>query len=214
MRRPGVSIRAAAMLALALAPLATAAASDDAAPVKAAFKTYQSALLKQDGAAAAAIVDRGTVDYYQRTRDLAVSGKPDHVKKLPVLDKLIVLRMRLQVPLAQLKAMDGKRALAFGVTQGWIGSEVAKAEAGAIEITGDRASLTFVVGGKPTPVKLGLRREAGGWRVDLVSLFRLSDAVIRKRQEDSGKSEDDFIFALLEQLAGKPVPPTIWNPPR
>jgi hypothetical protein len=37
--------------------------ADDPAAVKAVFKAYQKALLKRDGAAAAAVVDRGTVDY-------------------------------------------------------------------------------------------------------------------------------------------------------
>jgi hypothetical protein len=204
------------LLAVAAAGLAigapAAAHADDAAAVKSAFKAYQQALLKKDGARAAAVVDRGTIDYYQRVRDLAVGGKAADVKKLPLLDKLMVVRMRHQVPPAQLKAMDGKAALAFGVDQGWIGDNVAKVTAGPVDITDNRASLTFVVGGKPTPVKLGLVREAGAWRIDLVSLFQLSGAAFKQRQQESGKSEDDFVVGLVEELSGKPVPAKIWNP--
>jgi hypothetical protein len=207
---------AAAVAALALASSAAAARAggDDAKAVKSTFKAYQNALLKKDGPGAAAVVDRGTIAYYQRVRDLAVSGKPDEVKKLPILDKLMVVRMRHQVPLAQLKAMDGKAALAFGVSQGWVGDNVAKVEAGPVEVTGDRATVTFMVGGKPTPVKLALQREGGAWRIDLVSLFALSSGAFKNRQAESGKSEDDFVLELVGQLAAKPVPATIWNPPR
>jgi hypothetical protein len=214
--RPGTPGRiAAVVVALAIAlPAAAAPAGDDAKAVKSTFKAYQTALVKRDGAGAAAVVDRGTIAYYQRVRDLAVAGKADEVKKLPLLDKLMVVRMRHQVPLAQLKAMDGKAAFAFGVSQGWVGDNVAKVGAGPVEIKGDRASLTFMVGGEPTPAKLGFQREGNAWRVDLVSLFQLSGAGFKKHQEESEKSEDDFILELIGQLAGKPVPATIWNPPR
>jgi hypothetical protein len=204
----------AAAVAFSIAAPARAIAGDDVGAVKAAFKSYQSALLEKNGARCVAVVDRGTVDYYQRMHDLAVGGKADDVKKLAILDKLMVLRMRHQIPLADLKRMDGRAMLAHGVTQGWVGSNVAKVEPGAVEITGDRASLVFVVDGKPTPVKIGLRREGGAWRIDLLSLFQLSGGAFRERQKKSGQSEDDFVVSLVEQLVGKPVPPTIWNPPR
>ena len=206
---------AAAIVTLAItSPAAAAPAGGDAKAVKATFKAYQTALLKRDGARAAAVMNRGTLDYYQRMRDLAVTGKADQVKKLPMLDKLMVIRMRHQIPLAQLEAMDGKAAFAYGVSKGWVGDNVAKVGAGPVEITGDRASLTFMVGGEPTPAKLALQREDGAWRIDLVSLFELSGAGFKRLQEESGKSEDDFILELIGQLTAKPAPATIWNPPR
>jgi hypothetical protein len=215
---PPLALNVAAALALAIAATPAARAGDDVEAVKSAvrstFKAYQQALLKRDGPAAAAVVDRGTIDYYQRMRDLAVGGKAEVVKKLALLDKLMVIRMRHQIPLARLKAMDGKAALAHAVTQGWVGDDVAKVEAGEVEITGERATVAFVVEGKPTPIKLGLWREPAGWRVDLVSLFRLGGAVFRQQQEASGKSEDDFVLTLVRRLSGKRVPATIWNPPR
>jgi len=210
-----IQVTAALVLALAVAsPIAAAPAGGDVKAVKATFKTYQSALLKRNGAGAAAVMNRGTITYYQRMRDLAVAGKPDEVKKLPLLDKLMVLRMRHQIPLAQLQAMDGKAAFGHGVSQGWVGDSVAKVGAGPVEITGDRASLTFMVGGKPTPAKLALDREDGAWRIDLVSLFELSGAGFKNLHAESGKSEDEFILELVQQVSGKPVPATIWNPPR
>jgi hypothetical protein len=215
-----VAMTAAALLAVAAAaapPAAAAAAAaavdDDAAAVR-SVEAYQAALVKRDGPAAAALVDRGTVDYYQRMRDLAVSGPAHMIKPLGLLDKLMVIRMRHQIPLAKLKVMDGRTALAFAVTQGWVGDDVAKVEAGAVAITGARASVSFVVGGQPTPIKLGLWRENTGWRIDLVSLFRMSEAVFRQQQQTSGKSEDDFVLMLVRRLSHKPVRATIWNPPR
>jgi hypothetical protein len=187
----------------------------DAEDVRAAFDVYRAALLKNDGDACAAVVDRGTIAYYQRMRNLAVRGTSLQVRKLPIMDKLIVLRMRHQVPLARLEAMDGRAALAHGVTEGWIGKEsVGNASLGAVEVRGTRAAAVFVVEGKPTPFKIRARREPGGWRIDLRSLFEPAEAAFASLREASGRPEDDFIVDLVERLSNKPVPATIWDPPR
>ena len=205
----------AASAAVMLVAAAPARAASDAAQIKATFKAYKRSLLKKDGAACAAVVDSGTIDYYQRMRDLAVSGAAAEVKKLSLLDKLMVGRMRLQIPVAELKAMDGRGALAHGVAQGWIGKDgAAVAELGAIDVDGDQASASFVIEGKKTPIKISLRREKGAWRVDLRSLFKMAEGAFSMMQKDSGKNADDFIVELLEQVSGGPVPPTIWDPPR
>jgi hypothetical protein len=94
-----------------------------------------------------------------------------------------------------------------------VGEKVPHFDAGTVEITGERASVAFVIGGEETPVKLGLWRENGAWRVDLVSLFRLSNTAMREQQQESGKSEDDYVLMLVRQVSRKPVRATIWNPP-
>jgi len=207
-------IAAALGVALVSVDTGATAGADDAAAVKAAFKTYQAALLKKDGARAAAGVDRGTIDYFQRMRDLAVAGKASELQKAPIMDKLMVVRIRHQVPAAEVKRMNGAGLFAYGVVQGWIGKEVANVEVGAIEVKGDRASAALMVGNKVSPTRMGLRREAGAWRVDLTSVFATANTGFKKAQEESGMSEDNFIFKIVETLSGEPVPPTIWNPPK
>jgi hypothetical protein len=184
------------------------------AAILSAFKAYQAALLKKDGPRCATLVDRATIDYYQRMRDLAVKGSAADVRKLGLMDKLVVVRMRHQVPIAQLKPMDGAGALAYAVVQGWIGDKVAGAEFGAIEVDGATASGAFMVDGHPTPTRMQLHREKGAWRISLVSVFPASNFLFGKMQRESGLSEDDFVIATVGKLAGKPVPDTIWNPPR
>ena len=45
-------------------------------------------------------------------------------------------------------------------------------------------------------------------RAFMSAYVRTLDAFI----EDSGQTEDDFLFDILESVSGKPVPDTIWEP--
>jgi hypothetical protein len=190
------------------------ATSPERAAIQSAFKAYQAALLEKNGGRCAALVDSATITYYQRMRDLAVTGRAAEIRKLGLLDKVMIVRVRHQVPLAELKGMDGRGMFAYAVSQGWIGDKVAKAQIGAIDVNGDLASGAFMVDGQPTPTRIGLRFERGAWRIDVLSLFPAATFLFRQRQKESGMSEDYFVLAAVGALVGKPVPPTIWDPPK
>ena len=147
-------------------------------------------------------------------RDLAVTGRAAEIKKLGVMDKMMIVRVRHQVPFAELKGMDGRAMFAYAVTQGWIGDKVAKAQIGAIDVNGDLASGAFMVDGQPTPTRIGLRFERSAWRINVLSLFPAANVLFQRSQKESGMSEDYFVRAAVGAVAGKPVPPTIWDPPR
>jgi len=204
----------AAALALTPSPDAGARApnAEATAAVLSAFKAYQAALLRKDGPACARLVDSATLAYYQRMRDLALTGGAAEIKKLPMLDKVMIVRMRHQVPVAEIKQMDGGRMLGYGVSQGWIGDKGAQAVFGDIDVNGDVASGAFMIDGKPTSTRMGLRNERGAWRINLLSVFPASNFLFKKLQKESGKPEDDFVLSLVGTLAGTPVPDTIWNP--
>ena len=107
-----------AALGLTVAP--DAGARDGEAPVTAAFKAYQAALLAKDGPRAAATLARPTIAYYQRMRDVALSGKAAEIKKLTVGDKLTILRLRVEFSAAELNASTGRASLpTASSTAGW-----------------------------------------------------------------------------------------------
>jgi hypothetical protein len=118
------------------------------------------------------------------------------------------------MPIAEMRRSDGRGVLAYAVKQGWVGGRVGNVEPGNVDITGGRATVVFVVDGTPTPAKLGLNREGGKWLIDLVGLIQMSNAVFRQRQEESGKSEDEYLTSMLQTLSKRPVPATIWDPPQ
>jgi hypothetical protein len=110
--------------------------------------------------------------------------------------------------------MNSSGLFVYSVVHGLIGKDVTSADLGMIEVKGDRASGVLSAGGKTLPTRMELKREAGAWRIDLVSLFPPVNAALKKAREESGLSENDFILKFAETISGKPVPGTIWNPPR
>jgi len=193
---------------------ARAADRDGEAAVAAAFKAYQAALLAKNGPRAAATLARPTVAYYQRMRDLAMSGKAADIKKLTIGDKLTILRLRVEFSAPELKRLDGAGVIAYSVQHGWVGDEVARVGVGAVVIDGERATIAALADGKPSADRFPMVRENGAWRLDLVPLMAGANAYFKKAAAESGMSEDDFVLMILERMSDRPVSPAIWNPPK
>jgi hypothetical protein len=206
-----------ATIALALALSAPPAAPAGDAAVREAYDRYAKALLAKDGRAAAAAVDRATIAYYGRVRDLALDGDATTVRKAPAVDKIVILRLRHQVGREAVERMDGAGVLAFGVENGWIDAgSVRNAKLGAVRVEGDSASGDLEVGGRVAPREFAwqFRREDGAWRISLVPTLRNAEPVLRQAAKQSGLDEDDFVLAVLEKVSDRPVPATIWDPLR
>jgi len=81
-------------------------------------------------------------------------------------------------------------------------------------IDGEHATIAGLADGKPSADRLTMVRESGAWRLDLVPLMVGANAYFKKAAADSGMSEDDFVLMIVERMADRPVPQTIWNPPK
>lgn len=193
---------------------ATALASGADSPA-AAFERYRQALLAKDGRAATATLDAESVAYYERMRKLALHGAPAAVKALPLIDRISVLRMRHEVGRARLEQMDGAALITYAVDHGWVSeSSVRQAKVGKVVVKGNSATGRIVVGDQVAPPEFSWRfhREAGVWKFNLVSLFRLGEGAVRETARQSGGTEDEFAFAILEKLSGKALSEDIWQP--
>lgn len=201
-------------LALGLALAAQPAVVGDP---RQAFQRYREALLAKDGPAAAAAVDRETLAYYARMRDLALAGDAGTIRRLPVVDKLIVVRLRHEVGRATVERMDGAGLFAFGVERGWIDpASVRNAVVGSIRVDGDSATGEMKIDGRTAPPSVAWRfkREGGSWRFCLMPLVKLAEPSFRKVVEQSGLDENVFVLAVVGKVSGRPVPDGIWAPLR
>jgi hypothetical protein len=192
-----------------------ASAAEEPAAVKAAFGEYKKALLAGHGAAAAQVVDRDTIAYYARMKELALGARADVVKRQSLFDRMMIVMLRHRMSPQKLRQLAPEKLFAHGVEQGWIGKEgVAELEVGDIQIDGAQATAVVVRGGQRTPLKFLFQKEQGKWLINLRNLMNAANhafALIAKQQQ---VSEDELILSLTEQATGKKVRADVWDPPR
>ena len=181
--------------------------------IRATFAGYIKMLKERKGSAAANYVDQNTLAYYARMHHLALHGTERQVRALPLMGRIIVLRTRHQVPLAQLQKMNRAQFFAHGVKMDWMDSARASTlSPGIVEVNGRRATVYILQNGKPTPITFTFRKESGWeWRIDLTSFFALGNAAL-KTVISKDQTEDQFIFDLLKTVSGRQPSPDIWKP--
>lgn len=195
-------------------PGSPAGSENEGAAVVAAFDDYKSALIAQDGEAAAGIAADPTLDYYDEMRALALTATRREVKRLRLGDQLFALGLRHFLPPARLQKMDGFKVFEYSVDEGMISENaVSKMEATDADVSGDRALLSIEIGGKPAPFTFVFVREDGSWKIDMTELLKASDAGFQSLADQSGKSDDAFLMQLLTSMSGTRPSKDIWKPP-
>ena len=197
------------------APVAAVDAAPDAgAGVRAAFASYKAAAVGGDGAGAASFVDRTTVAYYDEALRRARRAPEAEVRGLSLVDRLVVLSIRQRIPVAMLRGLDGRRLVASGVREGWIGRQGTEhMELGEVSVKGDVAAAPVLVDGRPSEFAFRFRREPAGWRLDLTSVHPATERALEAAIAQSGVEADRFMETALQQATGRPVDPSIWSPP-
>ena len=180
--------------------------------IRAVFIGYRKALLDKNGAAAANFVDGNTMEYYRQIKHQALYAPEPRVRELALMDKLMVLRIRHEIPARTLLSMDTKRFFALGVDRGWIGADsVRKVAIGKIEVQGKRATAQLVQSGAPAPFKFSFNKESRGWKLDLTAMFPIARLAF-KSMVPKDQAEDQFALDLLESLSGKKPNLSLWRP--
>jgi hypothetical protein len=184
------------------------------APIRATFEAYRSALLARDGEGAVPHVSQSVLEYYGYVRDLALYASAAEVRARPLSDQLFVLLLRHRIPSARLRGMTGREVFAHGVAQGWISDEQTRTQqVGRIGVTGNMASAELLVGGRRSPVVLHFVRQEGAWKWDMLGIVQWMDTALRSVAESAGVTPEELLLQLTERVAGRRVPPNIWNPP-
>jgi hypothetical protein len=206
MNRPLVC---AVVLGLHLASSGWAAAPE--AQVRATFERYAKALRGHDGTAAARELDSNTVAYYASLRTAALSA-PD-VHGLPAPDRILVLRMRLELTPDQLSSFDGRALAAHAIHERWAGEPLAGISLGAIKIDGTDARAELVLNGHPRSAPLVFHLEKAGWKIDLTTDHERLNASFAALAHGAHLSEDELILKMLKETrGGQSVPDRAWRP--
>lgn len=185
---------------------------DDVAAINKCYDDYFAALKAGEGEKAADLVDSNTLAHFDRMLQLARSADSATVSGLDVMDKLTVLSMRSQVPVEELRDLDAKGALARSASQGMMASDGPDGlSLGTVTVTGDEASAPLKMYGFPTPATFTFKREQGGWRIDLTTLFDMTRQALGK-MGSTNEATDQAVLELLKENLGEDPPAGVWHP--
>jgi hypothetical protein len=177
-----------------------------------AFENYKSSILEDRGEEAVKYVDSRTIEYYGDILELVKTADSTKISSLSLLDKLMVFSVRHRTSKENILSFDGKQLLVYAIKSGMVGkSSVANNSLGDVLVDNDFAKAQFVNNGKATPFYFHFYKEQQQWKMDLTSIFDISNMAFSKVREQSGQAENEYLFTLLEMITGKKVGPEIWQ---
>ncbi len=188
--------------------------SANADEVSAAFQKYKTAILASDAESAHQMIDENTKIYYKELLKIILYADETQSKTMPPLAKIALIQGRHLIPNDKLTLMNEESYFKYAVEHGWIGkNSVSDMQITDISVNQDTATSKISKGNKTAPFGFMFRNESGVWKIDLTSVLPVSDQAIKQVIQNSGKNENEYIFAIIEKLSGKKVQPSIWKPP-
>ena len=181
--------------------------------VKVSFDSYKQAILNDRGEEAVQFVDSRTINYYGDVLEKVKHADSATVNALPLMDKVMVFSVRHRATKEDILSFDGKGLLVYAIKSGMVGkNSVVNSSIGDVTVEGTFAKGQYVSNGNKAPFNFNFYKEDNAWKVDLTSIFPTTNMVFRKLVEESGQTENEFLFSILERLTGKAPGDEIWIP--
>lgn len=181
--------------------------------VKEAFNSYKSSILNDKGEDAVNYVDTNTIKYYEKVLELVKNADRKEISSLSLLDKLMVVLIRHTINKEDIFSFDGRKLLVYAIENGMVGKDsVMNNSIGKVSIDENFAKGEMLVNGKKSSIYFHFYKESGAWKVDLTSIFDISNTAFKKMVEESGQTENDFIFLIIKSSNGKKPNSNIWEP--
>jgi hypothetical protein len=189
------------------------AQTDEPAAVRTSFNNYKNAILNDKGEEAVLYVNEKTITYYGEMLEKVKTSDSTEVEALNLLDKLMVFVIRHRTSKQDIMSFDGKSLLVYAIKNGMVGKgSVMNNSIGDVKVDGTFAKGAFVSNGQVTPLFFDFNKENNKWKVDLTSVLPASTMAFQKMVDDSGKTENEFLFSILEMLTGRKPGAEIWVP--
>ncbi|EYF04863.1 hypothetical protein [Chondromyces apiculatus] len=188
--------------------------AQDKEAARALFVRYRDAIANRKGTEAVGVVSAKTIAYFEATRVGALKMSAAELRTQPLMDRLMILILRGRIPRADLERWTGKDLFAVAVDNGWVGDNVSTVEPAEIRINGDEALIGVKAGTEALPAGSGFQaqREAGGWKLDVMSIRDLAEPALEAQLREVDPDLDRAMMALLSVLLKKKVDESIYEP--
>lgn len=183
--------------------------------IKNCYAGYKKSLLDGDGKTTVEYVNKAGIDYYSAILDYVMEADSERVASLPLIDKLMVLSLRMRTSDKKLREMKtGEDLFIYGVNRRFIGNEGVRAsELGEIILHPDRATAKVLRNGQEIPMQFKFLKEDGKWKFDVKYMlvntgYGLQQVIVQK-----GISEEEYVKELLTNInMSSDIPADIWEP--
>lgn len=185
------------------------------AKIRACFEAYKNSILIDLGETAARYVSTRTIQFYDSMAILARTADSLQVDSLSIIDKLTVLTLRARTPNELLFSYEGRGVFVFAINSGMVGKDdVRNNDIGKIYLDSTFARAMMMVNGVESPLAMHFHLEEGEWKMDLTSLFPITNTALEEVIEDGEMTENEFLeFVIAYALKGKEPFHEIWAIP-
>ncbi len=178
------------------------------------FEQYRTAILVGDGETAVQYLNQASINYYDDMLKDALYLKESEFEERTILDKLMILRLRMNFTAKELKKMNGRQLIVYSIQKGWIGkSSVINIEISEeIKIKGDWATIEVMQNGQSSGLNFIFQKENDIWKLDIKEIFKISNMTLAYLVKQSDYTEKEFIEMVLENTDNKKVSKSYYKP--
>lgn len=186
--------------------------------IKNSFRELKSCLLA-GSREAADWVSRSTIYHYKYLKQHALFSERAALRELLFADRLIALRLRVEIPSELLLDMDEREVFSWGVRNGLVNKDgVAREDIRSVVLLSDHlASATLVRDERRGPAAFSRIRfllEDGRWRLDLKDTLVHANLYFEGVHETwDPEAEDSYLLEALSRLSGRRIAESVWVPP-
>ena len=178
------------------------------------FEQYRTAILAEDGETAVQYLNQASINYYDDMLKDALYLKESEFEERTILDKLMILRLRMNFTAKELKKMNGRELIVYSIQKGWIGkSSVINIEISEeTKIKGDWATIEVMQNGQGSGLNFIFQKENDIWKLDIKEIFKISNMTLAYLIKQSDYTEKEFIEMVLENTDNKKVSKSYYKP--
>ena len=178
------------------------------------FEQYRTAILSGDGETAVQYLNQSSIKYYDDMLKDALYLKESEFEERTILDKFMILRLRMNFSAKELKKMNGRELIVYSIQKGWIGkSSVINIELSEeSKIKGDWATIEVMQNGQGSGLNFIFQKENDIWKFDIKEIFKITNMSLAYLIKQSDYTEKEFIEMVLENTDNKKVLKSYYKP--
>ena len=182
--------------------------------IRKSWEVYRRALLSRNGSLAIQVVDTSTLNYYNGISYAAAHATRSDIFNYSLIEKFFIFSIRHRVPHQLAIRMNGATMFSYGVNNGRIDVEdVQNTVIDEVNIFNDTAIGKGYIIGENEESTFRFVKEGDDWKIDISGVIPEGEQqMIESKLELNFKTDEDYIFFLLESGTGRIVTEYIWIP--